>query len=93
MPEITPARSSLLPETFYAAFLTAFIFCLALALALTFWVLALAVLVDLTAGLATGAELGVCAEAEVEITDKGRARTAALARIDRNFFMDDSDRC
>ena len=91
MPEITPAKSSLLPETFYAAFLTAFIFCLALAL--TFWVLALAVLVDLTAGLATGAELGVCAEAEVEITDKGRARTAALARIDRNFFMDDSDRC
>ena len=92
MPEITPAKSSLLPEvTFYAAFLAAFILCLPLAL--TLWVLALAVFVDLAAGLAIGAELGVCAEAEVEITDKGRARTAALARMDRNFFMDDSSRC
>ena len=39
----------------------------------------------MAAGLAVGAELGVCAEAEVEITDKGRARTAALAKMYINF--------
>ena len=41
------------------------------------------------AGAAIGAA-GVWAAAGVEITAKGMARTAALARMDRNFFMTNS---
>jgi pseudouridine-5'-phosphate glycosidase len=61
------------------AFTLAFTLCLAVALACDVF----------AAGFAIGAAAGalVWAAAGVEITANGMARTAALARMDRNFFM------
>jgi hypothetical protein len=45
---------------------------------------------EVAAGSADGDEAGalVCAAAGVEMTDSGMANTAALARMESNFFME-----
>lgn len=62
------------------------------------WTLCFALAFDLAfAGAAEGEADGaaevapVCADAGVEITARGIAKTIALARMDRNFFMGDSN--
>ena len=65
------------------------ILALFLALAFTFCFAVALACVVFAAGFAIGAAAGalVWAAAGVEITAKGMASTAALARMDRNFFM------
>lgn len=75
-------------------FLAATFLCLTTVfLALVCVAFAAGAVIGAAAGAVAGAAAGapVWAEAGVEITAKGMARTAALARMDRNFFKVNSE--